>query len=73
VAKFIAAFSSHYWRGVTLARVEANGQESILISRDGEPVGLVTTEASEQGIHQILWIMRPSKLVGIFKATREML
>jgi RNA polymerase sigma factor (sigma-70 family) len=65
VAKFIAAFSSHFWKGVTLAWVEANGQESILISRDGEAVGLVTTDASEQGIHQIMWIMRPSKLAAI--------
>ncbi|MDX6464018.1 MAG: hypothetical protein QOE55_7715 [Acidobacteriaceae bacterium] len=65
VAKFIAAFSSHFWQGVRLAWVEVNGQESILISRYGEPVGLVTTEASEHGIHQIMWLMRPSKLAAI--------
>jgi hypothetical protein len=65
VAKFIAAFASHFWNGVTLTWVEANGQDSVLISRDGEPVALVTTEASEQGIHQIMWIMRPSKLAAI--------
>jgi RNA polymerase sigma-70 factor (TIGR02957 family) len=68
VAKFIAAFASHFWKGVTLAWVEANGQESVLISRDGEPVGLVTTEASDQGIHQIMWFMRPSKLGAISTA-----
>jgi hypothetical protein len=61
VAKFIAAFSSHFWKGVTLGWVKANGQESVLILRNGEPVGLVTTDASEQGIQQILWIMRPCK------------
>jgi RNA polymerase sigma-70 factor (ECF subfamily) len=65
VAKFIVAFSSHFWQGVRLAWVEVNGQESILISRYGEPVGLVTTEASEHGIHQIMWLMRPSKLAAI--------
>jgi hypothetical protein len=68
VAKFIAAFASHFWRGVTLAWVEANGQGSVLISRDGEPVGLVTIDASEQGIDQIMWIMRPSKLAAISTA-----
>jgi RNA polymerase sigma-70 factor (TIGR02957 family) len=68
VAKFIAAVSSHFWNGVTLAWVEANGQDSVLISRDGQPVGLVTTDATEQGIHQILWIMRPSKLAAISTA-----
>jgi hypothetical protein len=67
VAKFIAAFSSHFWKGVTLAWVEVNGQESILISRHGEPVGLVTTDASDQGIHQIMWLMRPSKLTAILR------
>jgi RNA polymerase sigma-70 factor (TIGR02957 family) len=65
VAKFIAAFSSHYWSGVSLSWIEANGQESVLISRYGEPVGLVTTDASEEGIHQIMWLMRPSKLTSI--------
>jgi RNA polymerase sigma-70 factor (TIGR02957 family) len=64
VAKFIAALASHFWKGVTLAWVEANGQDSVLISRDGEPVWLVTTDASEQGIHQIMWVMRPSKLTA---------
>jgi RNA polymerase sigma-70 factor (TIGR02957 family) len=71
VAKFIAAFASHFWKGVTLAWVDANGQESVLISRDGEPVGLVTTEASDQGIHQIMWFMRPSKLGAISTAALE--
>jgi RNA polymerase sigma-70 factor (TIGR02957 family) len=65
VVKFIAAFASHFWKGVTLSWVEANGQDSVLISRDSEPVGLVTTDASEQGIHQIMWIMRPSKLAAV--------
>jgi hypothetical protein len=68
VVKFIAAFASHFWKGVTLSWVEANGQDSVLLSRDSEPVGLVTTDASEQGIHQIMWIMRPSKLAAISTA-----
>ena len=68
VAKLIAAFSSHFWKGVTLVWVEVNGQESVLISRHGEPVGLVTTDASEQGLNQIMWLMRPSKLTAISTA-----
>jgi len=54
VAKFIAALSSRFWKGVTLTWVEANGQASMLISRNGEGVGLVTTDASDQGIHQMV-------------------
>ena len=67
VAKFIAALSSRFWKGVTLTWVDANGQASMLISRNGEGVGLVTTDASDQGIHQIMWIMRPSKLAAIYR------
>jgi hypothetical protein len=37
VAKFIAAFPSHFWKGVTLSWIDANGQASILMSRNGEP------------------------------------
>ena len=65
VANFIAAFASHFWTGVALAWVETNGQASILMSRDGIPVALVTIGTSAQGIDQIMWIMRPSKLAAI--------
>jgi RNA polymerase sigma-70 factor (TIGR02957 family) len=68
VAKFIAAFSSHFWNGVTLSWIDANGQASILMSRNGEPSGLVSIDVSERGIDQIIWIMRPSKLSAIAKS-----
>jgi RNA polymerase sigma-70 factor (TIGR02957 family) len=68
VAKFIAALASHFWTGVTLAWIEANGQASALISRGGSVVGLATIEASEHGIDQILWVMRPSKLAAISRS-----
>lgn len=64
VAKFIAA-ASHFWKGVTLAWVEINGQPALLVSRDGIPVALTTIDASAQGINQIMWIMRPSKLAAM--------
>ncbi len=65
VAKFIAAFASHFWTGITLRWVETNGQGSVLLLRDGIPVALAAMDASAQGIHQIMWIMRPSKLAAI--------
>ena|ERR1044071_872929 len=65
VAKFIASFASHFWKGVTLAWVETNGQASVLMSRDGAPVTLATIDASSQGIDQIMWVMRPSKLTAV--------
>ncbi len=69
VATFIAAFASHFWNGVSVSWVETNGQVSALITRDGAPVGLASIDASVQGIDQIMWIMRPSKLAGIAKPT----
>lgn len=65
VAKFIAAIASHFWTGVTLEWIEANAQASVVILRDGAVVGLVTITASVQGIDQIMWVMRPSKLAAI--------
>lgn len=73
-AKFIASFASHYWTGVTLAWTETNGQGSVLLLRDGAVVGLATIDASADGIHQIMWIMRPSKLAAMrdyFRASQS--
>jgi hypothetical protein len=67
VAKFITAFASHCWTGVTLTWIQTNGQSSVMIARDGATVAVATIHASPQGINQILWRMRPSKLTAISK------
>ena len=71
VATFIAAISKWCWKGVTLDWVETNGQAAVLVSRDGVPFAL-TLDASEQGIDQIMWILRPSKLAAISKLDQRM-
>lgn len=68
VARFIAAFASHFWKGVTLTWIQTNGQPSVLISRDGAVATVATIDASGEGIGQILWMMRPSKLSAIAKS-----
>jgi RNA polymerase sigma factor (sigma-70 family) len=68
VAKFIAAFASHFWTGVTLTWIQTNGQSSVLLSRNGAVVTVATVDASAEGIGQILWMMRPSKLTAIAKS-----
>jgi hypothetical protein len=73
VAKFMAAVSLHFWKGVTLEWVEANGQASVLISRDGTVASLVTIDASAQGVEQILWMMRPSKLAAFSQSPKKSL
>ncbi len=65
VARFVVAVSAHFWSGVTLSRLDANGQPCTLISRDGIAVGLVSVDASPEGITRVRWLMRPSKLAGV--------
>jgi RNA polymerase sigma-70 factor (TIGR02957 family) len=68
VATFIAAISVWCWKGVTLDWVETNGRAAVLVSRDGAPVAITTIEASAQGINEIMWFLRPSKLAGIARS-----
>jgi len=49
---------------------ETNGQAAVLILRDGVPIGL-TIDASTQGINEIMWFLRPSKLAGISKSNKK--
>lgn len=71
VAKFVAAFSSHFWTGVTLKLLQSNGQPSMLLSRDDAPITVVSIDSSAEGIGQILWLMRPSKLAALASANRS--
>jgi RNA polymerase sigma-70 factor (ECF subfamily) len=71
VAKFIAG-AAHFWNGVTLAWIETNGQAAVLVSPEGVPVAITTIDASAQGIDQIVWILRPSKLAGISKSGQRL-
>jgi len=56
---------------VTFDWVETNGQAAVLILRDGVPIGL-TIDASAQGINEIMWFLRPSKLAAISKSGQEL-
>lgn len=65
VAKYIAAIAPWGWSGLNITVIQANGLASALLSRAGVVVMLVTIEASSEGIDQIMWVMRPSKLTGV--------
>jgi len=62
VAKFVAAFSSHFWVGAQLSAADVNGEPAILIQRDGVTATVLSLSASAAGIEQILWMMNPHKL-----------
>jgi SnoaL-like domain len=72
VAKFVASFSSHFWTGMTLEWTEVNGQTAVLMIRDGNVVTLATVDATADGIEQILWIMRPSKLAAVARTGQKL-
>ena len=50
---------------VTVTVIQANGLACAVLSRAGVVAMLVTIEASPEGIDQIMWVMRPSKLTGV--------
>jgi len=64
VAKYLATIS-WVWTGITVTMIQANGRASALLSRAGVVVMCATVEASPEGIDQIMWMMRPSKLTGV--------
>ncbi len=64
VAKFVAAFSSHFWTGAQITWVQANGAPAILLSRDGVRYTLLAATATPSGITHLHWVMNPTKLEG---------
>ncbi|NNC12009.1 RNA polymerase sigma-70 factor [Planctomonas sp. JC2975] len=62
VAKFVAAFSSHFWTGKSIDWVEINGRPGVTLSEDGVVTTALTVTVSPQGITRLLWVMSPDKL-----------
>jgi RNA polymerase sigma-70 factor (ECF subfamily) len=69
VAKYIAAFSTWYWEGVDVRWVTTNGQTSAVMRRGDALLGLVTINASEAGIDQVLWVMNLDKIAAVAAVT----
>ncbi len=65
VAKFIAAFASHFWVGVSFRPAVLNGQAAAILSKDGADFTVVSLSASTEGVDQITWMMNPEKLTAI--------
>ncbi|MBC7305156.1 MAG: RNA polymerase sigma-70 factor [Nocardia sp.] len=63
VAKYVAAFASHFWTGVAIDWVDTNGRASVLISRDGAPIAWLSIGAvDEESIDRLYWMFNPVKL-----------
>jgi RNA polymerase sigma-70 factor (ECF subfamily) len=63
VARFVAAFASHFWTSTTLTWLTTNGAPSVLITRDGDPIALLGIDAEGDTITCLRWVMVPDKLV----------
>ncbi|TXN28326.1 RNA polymerase sigma-70 factor [Lacisediminihabitans profunda] len=68
VAKFIAAFSTHFWTGKTIDWVELNGQQAVTLTEDGTVTTALTMTVGDDGIQQLMWIMNPDKLGHVASA-----
>ncbi|MFC8342835.1 sigma-70 family RNA polymerase sigma factor [Streptomyces sp. NPDC057280] len=62
----VARLSSHRsgWRDTETEAVAANGRPGVLISREGRPFAFLTVVASQEGIHQVLWVFNPDKIAA---------
>lgn len=61
VAKFLKAISTWFWEGVEIRWATTNGQTSAVLVRDGSVYGLITVDATADGIDQVLWLVNPEK------------
>ncbi|MDH6182423.1 RNA polymerase sigma-70 factor (TIGR02957 family) [Microbacteriaceae bacterium SG_E_30_P1] len=68
VAKFITAFSSHFWNGVSMRWATVNGEESVVLSWGGVESAVLTATASGDGITRLMWLMNPDKLGAVVTA-----
>ncbi|WP_103541722.1 RNA polymerase sigma-70 factor [Streptomyces sp. SM1] len=62
VSKYLVAFAPRFWPPAATRWVEANGRPAVLVSVDGDPVALLSVDASAEGIDRIMWVMNPDKL-----------
>ncbi|QEE27387.1 RNA polymerase sigma-70 factor [Terriglobus albidus] len=65
VAQVIAFFGQKLWPGITVKRLEVNGEPAALLLRGQDPYAVIRLEASAEGVHQVMWVMNPAKLERI--------
>jgi RNA polymerase sigma-70 factor (TIGR02957 family) len=71
VAKYIATISAWAWSGVTVRFIEANGHACAVMDRHGVVVMAFVIDGTVEGIDQVNFVMRPSKLTGLASSARR--
>jgi RNA polymerase sigma-70 factor (ECF subfamily) len=62
VAKFVVGILTRTWSHAVLEHVEVNGRAAVLVSREGEALGILTIGASADGIDRAFWLVNPNKI-----------
>ncbi|WP_182886596.1 RNA polymerase sigma-70 factor [Microbispora sp. H10885] len=65
VAKYVRAFADRFWAGAEVEWADVNGQAAAVLRRDGEVFTVLTVNASDEGIDQVLWMMNPAKIAAV--------
>ena len=61
VIRFVAGWAD-WWVGTTLTWIETNGQPSVLVTRGGSALAVLSINVTASGIDRLLWVMAPDKL-----------
>ena len=67
----VTAFAHKFFPGAEYGVVEANGQPSLLLVRDGAAVALVSATVGPDGIDGLYWVLAPEKLRAYERSARR--
>ena len=65
LSKLFSAGGAGFTEGVAVDFIEANGESSAVLSRNGEPFAFCSITAGEHGIERLFVVLNPDKLRGL--------
>ncbi|GAB2490134.1 RNA polymerase sigma-70 factor [Promicromonospora xylanilytica] len=68
VARVLSSFAEIFWAGITTRPIEVNGEEGMVMERDGAVVGVLSATVFADGLHELMWQMNPEKLDPLRRA-----
>jgi RNA polymerase sigma-70 factor (TIGR02957 family) len=65
VSNFLRAISTWFWDDLDVRWATTNGQTSAVLEREGAVYAVLTVNASDEGIDQVLWMVNPEKIAAV--------